>query len=401
LESEAADTSGLAALLQPLSLQQFFGEYWERKPLHQSRAREQFYQHLIQTADLEKLIGDPNSRYPAIQLARGGHYLAPETYTHDLRFGGAIFGGVPDVQKLASEYRNGASVVLPALQRLWPPLGALCRRIEAEISHAVHANAYLTAGNSPGFTPHYDTHEVLVLQIAGRKRWSLYPSPIRLPHRTQRFDPAGYQPSAPIQQIELSAGDLLYLPRGSIHSAATYSSFSVHVTVGISVYTWADLSRELLEACPRDEQLRRALPIGFATPTQCRDELQRGLREALDRLGAPGDPEQLAETFVQRVRSRISCASEVFRADVTAIDASTQLLVPAAGLYRIREEAGHTVLEFESRRHLLPAAVAATLRALTSHSSFRTSDLSDALSSEARLGLSRYLLEIGFLKLRQ
>jgi hypothetical protein len=33
--------------------------------------------------------------------------------------------------------------------------------LENELTHLVHANAYLTPEESPGFAPHYDTHEVV------------------------------------------------------------------------------------------------------------------------------------------------------------------------------------------------------------------------------------------------
>ena len=112
-------------------------------------------------------------------------------------------------------------MVLPALQRTWAPLRQLCAALEDEFSHPVHANAYLTPGDSPGFTPHYDTHEVFVLQIAGTKRWRVFQPPQPLPHRSQPFTPIGYALPAPLLELELKPGDLLYLPRGYVHAANT------------------------------------------------------------------------------------------------------------------------------------------------------------------------------------
>lgn len=391
----------LAALLQPVDAEGFIADHWERERLHLTRGQSHFYQRLISVSNLEKIISDPNARYPAVQLAKHGHYLGPETYTHDLKFGGEVFHGVPDVSRIVSEYRNGASVVLPALHRLSQPMGDLCRRLEAEISHAVHANAYLTPGNASGFTPHYDTHDVLVLQIAGSKRWSLYPSPIRLPHRSQSFDPARYSPTEATGHVDLSAGDLLYLPRGTIHSAATDLSFSVHVTLGISVYTWADLTPALGKACVEDEELRRALPPGFATRIECRPVMQRQLRTLFDKLEIKGDVDPIVDSFINRVRSRVTASGDLFHADVISIDAHSQLVAPAASQYRIVREPGHTRLEYEGRRHLLPPETAEPLRFLTSRAAFQTYELPNSLSHEAKLGLSRYLLEIGFLKLQR
>jgi len=85
--------------------------------------------------------------------------------------------------------------------------GHLCGGIEQELDHVVHANAYLTPGNTSGFTPHYDTHEVLVLQLAGTKHWRIYEPPVVLPHRRQPFNPVGYSlPSKPLLEVDLEPG---------------------------------------------------------------------------------------------------------------------------------------------------------------------------------------------------
>ena len=47
-------------------------------------------------------------------------------------------------------------------------------RLAAELGHPVPANAYVTPPSSRGFSAHYDVHDVFVLQLAGRKRWTVY-----------------------------------------------------------------------------------------------------------------------------------------------------------------------------------------------------------------------------------
>ncbi len=156
----------LTALIAPTRPEGFFLEHWERKPFHLSRGDARYYDSLLKNEDLETIITSSDLRYPAIQLARNGSYFPAEAYTKNVKHGSEFFSGVPDLGRIQSEYRSGSTVVLPALQRIWAPLRELCASLENEFSHAVHANAYLTPGNSEGFTPHYDTHDVFVLQIA-------------------------------------------------------------------------------------------------------------------------------------------------------------------------------------------------------------------------------------------
>lgn len=209
----------LEALLRPIGIDQFFERYWEHNYLHLQGRSATHYQQLMSTQDLEQIISHPDARYPAIQLAKGGQYFPREAYTRDLKFGSEVFMGVPDPQRISIEYRNGASIVLPALHRTWSPLRNLCSALEMQLDHVPHGNAYITPGNAAGFTPHYDVHEVFVLQIAGKKRWSLYPPTIKLPHRSQPFSAQGYTAPSPMAQIDLSPGIFcicraaIYIPR--------------------------------------------------------------------------------------------------------------------------------------------------------------------------------------------
>ena len=39
-------------------------------------------------------------------------------------------------------------------------------------------NAYITPESARGFEPHYDVHDVFVLQVSGEKHWSVH-APVR------------------------------------------------------------------------------------------------------------------------------------------------------------------------------------------------------------------------------
>jgi hypothetical protein len=64
-------------------------------------------------------------------------------------------------------YRQGHSVRVKGVQRLWPPLWQLCRRLQQDFGFPVKANLYCTPANSRGTLQHYDCHDVFVIQVAG------------------------------------------------------------------------------------------------------------------------------------------------------------------------------------------------------------------------------------------
>lgn len=299
----ARGPTSFADLLAPVPNDAFFQRYWEVEPLHIRRSQPDFYAALLTAPDVETAISSGGLRYPAIQLARGGGFFSPEAFTRSLRSGGDVFTGIPDLDRVQAEYEAGATISLPGFHRAWKPLGALAQAIEAEFDHPVHTNVYITPGNAVGFTPHYDTHEVLVLQIAGTKHWRIEKPPASLPHRSQPFDPRGHKPSDPLVELNLAPGDLLYLPRGYVHTTTTSHSSSIHVTLGITVYTWVELIVEWAQLSRHTFNLRRALPPGFARRDDIRRSLAERLRQAITELQQMTDYDEFFDGFTRRTRS--------------------------------------------------------------------------------------------------
>jgi len=313
----------IAGLIRPISPDAFFAEYWEKKPLHVQRRDHGYYQNLLSQHDLENIISSRDIRYPAIKLVPRGTnaFYRPESYTTSLKHGNDVFSGIPDIDKVFDAYRSGNTVALSALDLSWEPLGVVCKTLENYFDHAVRANAYLTAGNSQGFAPHYDPHEVFVLQIAGKKRWSVHEPPLALPLVNQPFGgqpfAQDYTPPPPLFEADLEAGDMLYLPRGYVHSAATSDSFSAHVTIGVTVYTWVDLAAEMFMSCMGMEKFRSALPPGFASRTENKHALRRGLMTLIEELQRDCDYDKVINTFTNRVLAGRGRDKGSFQCDVS------------------------------------------------------------------------------------
>jgi ribosomal protein L16 Arg81 hydroxylase len=397
--SQAPMPAGFAGLIAPIASQDFFQQYWERKPLHVRRGSPGYFERLLTDRELEAIVSSADLRFPAIQLAKNGAYLAPEAYTKNLKHGSESFSGVPDIAQIQSEYRSGATVVLPALQRIWTPLKELCVTLEGEIGHPVHANAYLTPGDAPGFTPHYDTHEVFVLQISGSKRWRIFEPPVKLPHRTQPFSPVGYVLPPPILEVELAQGDLLYLPRGYVHAAHTSRGHSAHVTIGVTVYTWIELLSELIVTSKDMAELRTALPPGFAADARIKDSLKEGLARSIEQLSAGHDADRVVDDFLRRVRSTHARPTPSFRAEETVIGLHTRLKAPDPSRYRIVAENRGIVLDFEGRKFVLPDKIRSVIDEMCSRKSFRPEELTGPLDDDSKLNLVRYLHSEGFIAL--
>ena len=389
---------GLTFLIDPLPLREFFAAYWERRPLLVQRQDDAYYSDLLTNSDLDTIISSSDARYPAIRLAKNGTFYPAAAYTKDVTVGNLTFQGVPDLDKISAEYSKGATISLPLLYRTWEPLRALCVQLEEELDHSVHANAYITPGQTAGFPPHYDTHDVLVLQLTGSKRWFIDTPTIVLPHATQTFRPQGFVPGPRLMEIELSAGDLLYLPRGYVHSTKTSDRYSAHVTIGINIYTWADLVRDLDPGAVEREDLRRAMPVGFASRAELRPAMKAELARILGTRSPVVNFDSLIDLFIRRVKLMKERPPPRFRSDVIVISVDSLLRAPPAQAYRIAQQEDSVRLEFGARQYIFPATIAPTLNAMCMHSTFRIKDLPPTLDTGVALDFARYMQGIGFLR---
>jgi len=388
-------------LLVPVRPETFFEQTWEKEPLHIQRSESRFYENLLTNSDVELAISSGGLRYPAIQLARDGGFLPAEEFTRDIRSGGDVFTGVPDLDRIRAEYQSGATISLPAFHRAWKPLGTLAAAIEEDFNHAVHTNVYITPGNTSGFSPHYDTHEVFVLQVAGSKRWRIHKPSLSLPHRSQPFDPRSYVFSAPLLEADLTSGDLLYLPRGFVHTTATSDSFSVHVTLGVTVYTWVELLSDWIQSSKNYLNLRRALPPGFAGHGDVKQSLRNQLPQIIAELQRITDYDDLLNGFAQRVRSARAGMRGDFYNEVVVIGPRTELKTPDRERYVVGEDGGKVVIKFHGKTVGVEKNAQALLKEMCERTRFCSAELSQPLGEGATLALVRSLHKVGFLSVNR
>ena len=136
-------------------------------------------------------------------------------------------------------YLEGYTVAAFIMNRLWANLGKLVDELENDFGFPFRVNVYLTPRGAQGFFSHTDQHDVLILQVAGRKHWKVFNNPIPLPTRDQELGKHGpplqeEDLRTPMYDVELKQGDFLYVPRGYIHTARTSNATgSMHLTVRI------------------------------------------------------------------------------------------------------------------------------------------------------------------------
>ncbi|MFN2467251.1 MAG: cupin domain-containing protein [Gaiellaceae bacterium] len=378
-------TNALELCLEPVEAGEFLDRFWEQQPLVVSRAEEDRFADLLSPDDVERLVCSGALRTPAFRLVRAGGQIPLSEYTSDIPWRPGGLTGTADPGRVASLFAEGATIVLQALHHTWPPLAAFCRGLEAELGHPAQANAYHTPRRSQGFGVHHDTHDVFVLQAAGEKRWLVYEPLLELPLKHQRHSPALGEPGPVTHDLTLRAGDTLYLPRGWLHEALTSEEDSLHVTVGVTPYTWIDALRAGVDELEDDPELRRAVPLeGGPSP---------GLAPRLAaRLGPADVARRMRRRLVDTRRPVLEGQLAEARAEIAAdtlLERRPTVLADLDG----------TTLVFEGKRVAFPARAGPELRALfEARGPLRAADLPGDLNEPGRLVLVRRLVREGFLR---
>ena len=389
----AMDRDWFAWLIDPLPAAEFERDYYEQRLLHVRRKAAPYYAELLSATDLDVVLGTHAASHRDVKLVRGDGDVAPREYAND--------AGRVQPLEVARHFDDGATVIFNQLHTRVPALARLCVALGRRFSSRVQTNVYLTPPDAQGFAPHWDTHDVFVLQISGTKRWSIYDTRVRLPLRGQRFE-RGAPPGDVRDEFELGPGSAVYLPRGLMHSARSTDQASLHVTLGLTAFTWAEfLVESVAAAALEEESLRRNLPRGFAREGFPVAERERLLAEKLAFVQSRFDPAVVWRRFTDEV-----LATDVpLFTDLLGQRLRGDPLTPRSRVRRrvglLTEtvtEGGTCLLRFCGRELRLPAAVWPALQFAATADEFAVQDLPDCLDAEGKLTLVTRLVKEGVLQ---
>jgi len=395
---------GFASLIAPLGQQRFLDEYWERKPFVIRRGHGHgcagYFDSLLSMAAVDALVGNAVLREADIRIANGHKKRLFAEFSRD---------GVADRRALLREHAAGATLVFDQIDRLHAPLDRALARCEVDLQLPCRANAFLTPPGQQGFHLHYDTHDVVILQLAGTKDWQICDSPLALPHEEQQYDHALSAIAKPLASLTLHPGDVLFMPRGFIHAASAGATTSLHVSIALRTRALREVAVSALgRAAQESPSLRKAALFRHGRSEQvhqARAELHR-LVDRLD-LGAAFD-EVLKSFVLQRDRPRDGAllaheaATEFAHAPAaepaSAIGQDTSLRLRPECLFHAFAEGGNLRLAIDGQSIALPAGVRPALELIGRGARFHARAL-PGLEEESRLLLVRKLHQAGMIAL--
>lgn len=216
----------LGTLLDPLPAAIFLSQIWARQP-HLCRGPADRFLRLLTWPVLDELLAHHWRETYRFRLALQGRDLDPASYAD-------VDAHPPRVRPkdLVDQLRSGATLSFNGVDELHEPLTELAQAFEDVFRGSTQINVYAGWRASHGLDLHRDDQDVFVLHLDGRKRWLLYGFAIDGIDRQELARTSTPPAGATVDEI-LTAGDLLYVPRGCYHLAIPMNEPTLHLTVGV------------------------------------------------------------------------------------------------------------------------------------------------------------------------
>ncbi|GLE09294.1 hypothetical protein PINS_up020903 [Pythium insidiosum] len=245
-------------LIHPMTREEFYAKYWERRPLVIKRKAPKYYDGWFSKDEIDRILKEHTLEYGAdLDLTK---YV--DNTRHTLNPDGAA-----TAKTVWKHYNDGCSVRLLCPQKFSDPMWKLLSILEGEWNCMVGSNVYLTPAGTQGFAPHYDDIEAFLLQVEGTKHWKVY-APLDEMTTLPRYPSGNFQPDeigSPILEVDLEEGDLLLLSARK----PPRTKHSLHVTVStgqqntIGNYLELLLPQAVASAISNNVSLRRSLPLNY------------------------------------------------------------------------------------------------------------------------------------------
>jgi ribosomal protein L16 Arg81 hydroxylase len=379
---EASAPDSLEDLLDPLSITEFFQNFWNRQFRHQEGAPERF-ERLFSWSRLNEVLEQHRLRPPRLRLYKKGQPVDAREYM--------FMEGEPRLVSglLTRQLSAGATLILDEAEEFDPALRNLTVALERLFRARVNVNLYAGWRTDNGFRLHWDPQDTLILQVAGRKRWEVHAPTRQYPVRND-IESAPEPEGAPVWDAILEPGGLLYMPRGWWHVACPLNEPCLHLTITINMPKGIDLLEWIVDQLKTSVAVRMDLPYLASIEEQAR--YLDALRKQFLNAWSPGAMAQFLAFRDSKVMPR-----PVFQLPLTAteeglpVHGHTQLRLTLSrplDLPAVGDTGGPISFFALGRRWECDAALAPALKLLNCGQSYSLGELSNMVEPSSRDALA-------------
>ena len=373
---------------------------------------EEFFERVL-PGGFRKVEGDPGAPRTLLlgpdpqALLTAAVYLAPKLTYHSAN----PTGPAPSLESVAdaADFRRrieefharNYSVRFPELRPLSAPLDILARSLEMLLHAPVTASAFWSRGGMRA-PLHYDDHDLIVVQLRGNKRWYVSSTPSEL-NNTWKSIPEGAPELGPHLTVDVRPGDLMYFPRGTLHTVDADSE-SLHLSIGFTPLT---VREAVIAALNQLSDLDRGWRMSFAGPLALQlrgpglERFNAPSVEAAGNLAAACKTPGFLASALQARSSRAIAALPPLRAPqpLPTIDLDSELQQSEAAFCHLTASPERIDVSYPGGHIYIHRGAQQSLEHIVNTPRFRVRDIPGEVGDDVRLSLAQRFLEIGYLEL--
>lgn len=200
-------------------------DYWQQKGL---TGTPEFFT----LKDLKAYVNSPMlmPRYFSL-IYQGKHVDCSQAIAHKV------------VQRVHIEFLNrgmledylsrGAALVLEGLDIVFPEINEFCAAVDEAKPHVLsNPVVFFSQRGAEAYRGHCDSDDVLVLHLAGQKKWRLHE---RQPPRRVELGELTPEKMGPLRgEVTMNPGDAMFIKAGTPHQVETRSPYSIHISFDIA-----------------------------------------------------------------------------------------------------------------------------------------------------------------------
>lgn len=302
---------------------------------------------------------------------------------------------------LVSQYHErGYTVRMPEVAGLSPALHRTVRALEVLFRQPVDAVAFWSEAGATA-PVHYDEYDLIAIQLSGRKRWFISNAPPILANEWKRIG-EGAPPFDSYQTVDVTPGDLIYLPRGTPHTVQSTTE-SIHVSIGFVPLT---LRHAVIAALDHLSDLDKPLRSRVGSRADAfadgdiPPEVPGLVRDAIERLLTATRSDQFVREAIEHRLSRaLGDFSKLPAADIPSdLGIDSRLRHAPLAVAHVIETAEVVDFSQPGQHILVHPGANESLRFIAANEEFRVRDIPGGLDDEVRLALVARLLSSGFLQ---
>ncbi|MCJ8270453.1 MAG: cupin domain-containing protein [Psychrosphaera sp.] len=382
------------AVAATIGMDTFCQKYWEQKPFLIKHPNPDYYQS---TVDLASFSNIANFRFLAqgdIRIFNHFKSVPFDSFSQGLPipYKGHRVANMPKVLEL---YEQGNTVILQNIHRYEPSFGRLARQFEKQMNMRTNMHVYITPKENTGFNAHWDHMCAFIMQVKGSKIWEIYEKGVNYPSPVMGPNPKQNRKPAQIAKIKLVAGDLLYLPRGMVHSPYCESEDSIHINLSLKPISNENIINEMIGNMIANQPfMRKGLDGGDAEQL---DALKQLLCERINQFDMQALEKQLRTKMIVESNPIVSDGFDVFSNRAT-LNPDSVLAVSQDVLWCYETNGKNIELVVSGSRSTLQENYLAAIEFVMAnqHESFKLAHL-PMLDDQSQLDFALTLMKLGLL----